>query len=498
MTNKITKSALLTSSISLLLCFAMLIGTTFAWFTDTASTGLNKIQAGKLDVALLMYSGNKYVDISDDTAPIFGTGSIAQNNNAETLWEPGKTQVAYLAIENKGNLDLKYNVNLMVKNVKNDLYKVMEYAIIPDAEYGEVAGWTSGNAVNVGAQLVSNGDVELAKGAIHKFALAIHMKEEAGNEYQEGQVDFDITVNATQLNSEADSFGNTYDEDATYDLSVNENGLYETNSMAGLSAIASLASSDSSITEAVYVDTQGNETTVPVVRSTADMNKALAENDSTIVLTEGTYTVGAAAGKTVTLVGNENTKVDVTSGLTYVRGANVTFEGLTIQSAPEGAGYTNGLADAQSSVFNNCIIDGTLGLDYSCEFNNCEFNIEGNYYNVWTWGAGTAKFNGCTFNSDGKALLVYANVLDNGTNCQTVEINNCVFNDNGDDTVTGKAAIEIGDDYNKSYNLIINNTTVNGYAINNDGINTGTTLWANKNSLGTDELNVIVNGVDVY
>jgi len=54
-----------------------------------------------------MNIGNGYQDISNSPSPIFGAGSVAQNNNAETLWEPGKTQIAYLAIKNNGNLVLK-------------------------------------------------------------------------------------------------------------------------------------------------------------------------------------------------------------------------------------------------------------------------------------------------------------------------------------------------------------------------------------------------------
>ena len=61
-----------------------------------------------------------------------------------------------------------------------------------------------------------------------------------------------------------------------------------------------------------------------------------------------------------------------------------------------------------------------------------------------------------------------------------------------------KAAIEIGNDYGRSYELIVNNATVNGYEINDKGINTGSTLWANKNSMSTDKLNVVIDGVDVY
>ena len=135
---KATKRALLTSVMALVMCVVMLVGTTFAWFTDTASTAVNKIQAGNLDIELLMHNGSDYVNISKEKKPIFsnGTSAVAQNNNLNTLWEPGKTQVAYLAIKNEGNLALKYKVALNVTNPADgkDLYKVMQYAIVPDAQ----------------------------------------------------------------------------------------------------------------------------------------------------------------------------------------------------------------------------------------------------------------------------------------------------------------------------------------------------------------------------
>ena len=212
MTNKkTTKRALFMSLMAMLLCFTMLLGTTYAWFTDSVTSAGNKIKAGTLDVQLLMDADvdGTYDDISNSTSPIFGEGSIAQNNNAETLWEPGKTQVAYLAIKNGGNLALKYTVGLNVENVAKDLYKAMKYAIVPDADVNnKVTSWTSGNSVAVGTQSVS-GDVTLAVGATHYFALVIHMDEEAGNEYQGGQVNFDLTVVATQATYEYDSNNNT-------------------------------------------------------------------------------------------------------------------------------------------------------------------------------------------------------------------------------------------------------------------------------------------------
>ena len=124
-------------------------------------------------------------------------------------------------------------------------------------------------------------------------------------------------------------------------------------------------------------------------------------------------------------------------------------------------------------------------------FENCTFNVSGDVYNLWTWGAPTATFTGCTFNSDGKALLLY------GTVNTKLTVNDCTFNDNGG-LADLKAALEIGNDYGKSYTLVVNNTTVNGYEINDKGINTGSTLWGNKNSMAPANLSVTVDGTKVY
>ncbi len=222
---KSTKRALVLSLLALVMCISMLVGSTYAWFTDSVTSANNKIVAGKLDIQLLM-DGNLdgiYEDISESNDPIFGseTSLIAQNNNADTLWEPGKTQVAYLAIKNNGNLALKYKVALDVTNVAKDLYKVMEYAIVPNADKdNKVADWTTGNSVVPGVQTVSD-EVSLPVGTTHYFALAIHMNEDAGNEYMGGQVNFDMTVLATQDTVEADSFDDQYDAD----LDVTNDGV---------------------------------------------------------------------------------------------------------------------------------------------------------------------------------------------------------------------------------------------------------------------------------
>ena len=240
--------------------------------------------------------------------------------------------------------------------------------------------------------------------------------------------------------------------------------------------------------------------TISTKAATADDNAALgtaiADGADTVFLSSGNYVIPSAAqGKTgLTFVGTGDTTVAVTKVGTGgencdygLDGSTVTFENITITTnSSTYIGYAR-----CNATYNNCTFNGTYTLYGDSVFNNCTFNVTGDVYNIWTWGAPTATFNNCTFNSDGKALLLY------GTANTKLTVNGCTFNDNGGLTDL-KAAIEIGNDYGKSYELIVNNTTVNGYEINDKGINTGTTLWANKNSMGTDKLNVVVDGVDVY
>ena len=467
MENTKTKKALIMSVLSMVLCIAMLIGMTFAWFTDTASTGVNKIQAGNLDVQLLMRDeAGAYEDISDATEPIFGSGtsSVAQNNNLDTLWEPGKTQIAYLAIKNEGNLALKYKVALNVTNPDDgkDLYKVMEYAIAPDAKGdGTAPEWTSGKSVATGTQLVSDNEVSLAAGATHYFALLVHMDEQAGNEYQGGKVDFDLSVLATQDTVESDSYNNQYDKAAAY---------------------PAIASNSNEANDAIQ-----NSTTKDV---TINLTKS-----ADITLDNGIANAGTSS-RDITFVGDGTQTVDVVKKavsaeggeLNYQRGSTFTFENLTVQA---GEGNFDGIV-CDELTYKNCTIKGKLTLYGKATFINCTFeNNMANQYSIWTWGGTDVTFSGCKFNTNGKAILLYGQAT--AAKPTNLVVDNCTFNDKIDGTA-GKAAIEIGNDYNATYTLTINNMTVNGFA---DGKNTGSKLWANKNSMDAAHLTVTINGTKV-
>ena len=236
--------------------------------------------------------------------------------------------------------------------------------------------------------------------------------------------------------------------------------------------------------------------------SNEDITNAISAGATTISLTPGTYIIpDDAQGKTLTFIGTgnpEDTKIATQDDGSYegcdysLDGATVTFENITINT--DSRTYT-GYARCKGT-YKNCVINGTYTLYGDSKFENCTFNVSGDVYNIWTWGAKNMEFDRCTFNSDGKALLLYQE----GTNTINLTVKDCIFNDNGGLTAK-KAAIEIGDapyGATPTYNVTVSRTTVNGYEINDQGINTGTTLWGNKNSMPTDRLNVIVDGVNVY
>ena len=196
MTNrKSTKRALLGSVMAMVLCLAMLVGATFAWFTDTASTGVNKIQAGNLDVVLEMQNADgKWVSAEGKTLDFV---KAADAKGEAILWEPGCTyELPALRIRNNGNLALKYKVAITGINGSAKLNEAIEWTI------GDVAMGT---------------EQHLAAGESNAFTIKGHMKESAGNEYMNESIDgIAITVVATQDTVERDSFDKDYDADAEY------------------------------------------------------------------------------------------------------------------------------------------------------------------------------------------------------------------------------------------------------------------------------------------
>ena len=219
MTNsKTTRKALLSSALALTMCVAMLIGTTFAWFTDTASTAVNKIQSGTLDVALEMATawdteGKPATWASAEGKTLAFKKAAGAAENEAVLWEPGCTyELPELRVVNNGNLALKYKV--IITGIKGS------------AKLNTVIDWTIANdADDTNATDLASTEYHLTaigtENASDILTISGHMQETAGNDYQDLTIDgISITVVATQDKVEYDSEKNTYDENAEYPVQV--------------------------------------------------------------------------------------------------------------------------------------------------------------------------------------------------------------------------------------------------------------------------------------
>ena len=222
MTNKKnTKKALLMSMLSLLLCFSMLIGTTFAWFTDVVESGKNQIVAGNLDVAL-EYSK----DMSDGSwKSVEGQTDLV---DPLALWEPGHTEVVYLKISNEGTLALKYSFSISFedlvigKNEKGEDIKLSEhlkYAVVDVTEKFASRDAARKAVADVAVDLAGysvNGKMNAGDPA-KTVALVVYMPESVGNEANYRgekipQIELGVNLFATQMTEEEDSFDETYDK----------------------------------------------------------------------------------------------------------------------------------------------------------------------------------------------------------------------------------------------------------------------------------------------
>ena len=478
--SKATKRTLLLSVLAMLLCMVMLVGTTFAWFTDSASTAVNKIQAGTLDIALEMKdaSGN-WVTAEGETLSFKKAADAPAGE--EILWEPGATYaLPAIKIVNNGNLWLKYKVEVAEGITKKgqetsgvSLLDAIDFYVFDNGENIEgiitaIAGGTAKKMADYFAATNADGEDNtktLAPNGGETSALTIvgHMKETAGNEYQGLKLDgVAITVLATQYTKEHDSYTDQYDEDATYPVAAN--------TQAELNDVIASAQSGSAI-----------PTKVVLPAGNFKLENETAKNKN--------ITISGTKDTVVTVVG------DTGNQLNYQNGATLAFEGVTIHGQP--SGNYGGIAHVAKTTFTNCTFEGKLTLYGDATFINCTFNNKSDYA-IWTWGAKNAEFIGCTFESGGKALLLYGGAGSTETPTTNLTVTDCVFNDDDTLTTEKKAAIEIGNDYNAVYNLTVNNITVNGFTVNPAGISTGSTTWANKNSMDQAHLNVVIDGVDVY
>ena len=203
---KTTKRALLSSTLAILMCVAMLIGTTFAWFTDTASTGVNKIVSGNLHVEIQDKEGTEI-----DTLKWVDKDGNDIANQDDILWEPGCTYLLTpFQIVNTGNLSLKYKIVITGLDGDSPLLDVIKftYKTASDEEFD----------MSAEGHLTAKGTPGASTGMI---TVSAHMDELANNDYMDKTLTgIKFTVYATQDTVENDSFNNQYDKDAEYAVEV--------------------------------------------------------------------------------------------------------------------------------------------------------------------------------------------------------------------------------------------------------------------------------------
>ena len=428
MTNrKSTKRALLGSVMAMVLCLAMLVGATFAWFTDTASTGVNKIQAGNLDVALEMKDGDNWVSAEGKTL----TFKTKDNRAADQiLWEPGCTyELPQLRVVNKGNLALKYKIQIT--------------GIQGDAKLNEVIDWT----INDAAIDLTEGHLTAGQQG-DAFTIKGHMQDTAGNDYQNLTIDgIGINVVATQDTVESDSSNNQYDANAEYPITVTTGDELQTivnNATAPVNVVLmnSITTNNFVIPEDKDVTLDLNGRTVTNAESHTILNKGhLTLKDSsadksgqiislkgnTAALRNGDHAVCVVEGGTISRDGANGNTWHVVENF-----GKMTFNGgKVVLKNGNGFAITNGwnYFDPGASTTHAVMEINALELDTdSSGIKNCRYgDLTVNDVNVASTGywalsndyLGTAVINGGTFTStsfkavsNGAAMTVNGGTFD--------------------------------------------------------------------------------------
>ena len=411
--SKSTKRALISSVLAMLLCAAMLIGATFAWFTDTASTAVNKIQAGNLDVDIVDMQGNSL----DGKTLTWQKPNDAANE--DVLWEPGCTY--YLTpfhIQNKGNLALKFKVLINGVSGDNKLLEALEFGFYYfQPGFGDMRPLEE---LAAGDKLDNVADYPGVWTA--PIYIVAHMKEDAGNEYQGLSIDgIGITVVATQYTYESDSFGNTYDKDASLDF-------VPVSTTDELKAVFANAADGEDISVSLTDDIDlGADKTLMIV----DENSSVGDIN---IQANGHTVKNAVAGARVLQIAKSDTERTIT-----ITGAKIVSEGAVTSNENRGV-----------QIFS--VDNATVNLV------NCDIEMKANDYSYPVKIGGTSK--NTTVNITG-CTLTGANCIESfGTNC-TVNITDCVLNSNyaPNETYCGNG-IQDKNGTNNTYN--IKNTTFNG------------------------------------
>lgn len=413
--SKNTKKALVFSCLSVVLCLTMLIGSTFAWFTDNASTNVNTIQAGTLDIALEMLDGTNWVDAAGKTLGFVKAADAPDNE--EVLWEPGCTyELEQLRVKNNGNLALKFKVIINTIGDDEDAQKLAEVldVLLGDTKVGTLADMMTASATDPDGFI--HGTL-LAGITSEPYAISLHMQETAGNAYQGLTIDgISVTVLATQDTVEHDSTDNTYDKDAVYPVFVADQ--QELNAAIAQGGIITLPVSDNQVTlgnnQAI-----GGDTVIDMSGSSQPIQNSIKVQDGkSLTMSNGTLEKNDTYGK----IRFDNKKGLDSEGETQAGIFNdMTFKNTTggvtdmVQIVPRGDSTGKYIFRNCHFIDANVSINGLAGDEYGDNgqvemvFENCTFDINGGYAIDFTsnYCTGSITVKDCTFNMAGSSTAIY-------------------------------------------------------------------------------------------
>ena len=381
MKNKSTKHALLASVLSIVMCFAMLISSTFAWFTDEVKSGVNKIVAGNLDVEL------EYATSFDDDGNPTAWKSVEGATDlfsTDPVWEPGHTEVVILKIRNAGNLALKYCLavesisDAYSYNVNNEMFYLSDYLVFNrtddtqlknreaywNAELEDLVlndGAKKSNPSFAGLSIADkDGDTKLNAGEEKIFSVAIYMPTSVGNEAnwykryswtEAPSIELGLSLRATQVQHEEDSFGPDYDADAIYEWDGKDSDTewynaeqteFELKTPAALNGLKELMQKRESfvgktVTLGADMDLKENALSISGFNGTFDGNGHEIKGVKSTLFTSPKGTADDfAVVKNLTVTGN-TTSAMIASSPSYVTFENITVNGTVNATSKQGA-----------------------------------------------------------------------------------------------------------------------------------------------------------------
>ena len=485
MTNKKnTRRALFMSITSLILCCAMLMGTTFAWFTDSVTSANNIIKSGNLDIELEYYAG------TENGVAIWKTVNGESKLFSEELWEPGHTQVVYLKLSNLGSLALKYQLGINVvsetpgTNAAGERFKLSDHIYMGVAADAEPTYTSREEAVDdakkgvndvIGNGYAKQGTMEANAEPVY-MAVVVYMPEETGNEAnyktntEAPMINLGITLLATQVENENDSFGNGYDGEAWHpdmivynaaDLqaAVNEGGKIELGDNVqmpellvipeGATVSLNLNGYDLSTADPTTDYLFNNLGTLTLMDTAA----AATTYGSRSISARGIYNGYNADGNHVTsakltILSGEYNAMGTTGGAAVYNYGTVDIRGGTFTS---NGGYALNNQPTGNMTVSNAAVTGGIYNKGALTINNSTVyqHISGRHA-IYNW-CGSVVVNGGAFDSESGNELILAEGDD-----ASVVINGGTFDKTAKSWLFGAAT-------GKSITFVINGGTFNGY-----------------------------------